>query len=112
MNLAFILEDGIKIIIPSNSDIGDLQENNVLSSESGENVLENVENLSQSSSVNINKATEQELKTLPGIGPSLASKIIDYREHNGRFSTVEDIKNVNGIGDSKYDNIKEYICTK
>lgn len=112
VNLAYVLEDGIKIRIPSSSDFGDLQEDNILSNESGENIVEDIENSSQSSSININKATEQELRNLPGIGASLASKIIDYRDHNGKFSTIEDIKNVNGIGDSKYENIKDYICIK
>ena len=112
VNLAYVLEDGIKIKIPSSSDIGDLQEENVLSTESGEGIVEDLENSSQDSSININKATEQELKNLPGIGASLASKIIDYREQNGKFSTVEDIKKVNGIGNNKFENIKEYICVK
>ena len=62
--------------------------------------------------VNINTATQTELETLPGIGPSLALKIINYRKENGKFSSIEDIKNVSGIGEAKFNNIKEYICTK
>ena len=58
---------------------------------------------------NINTAKQTELETLPGIGPSLALKIINYRKENGNFKNKEDIKNVNGIGDSKYENIKEFI---
>ena len=112
VNLAYILEDGIKIIIPSNTDIGDFQEENILSNDSGEGIIDNIETSSKSSSLNINKATEQDLQNLPGIGPSLAAKIIAYRDENGKFTTVEDIKNVNGIGDSKYENIKDYICVK
>jgi len=112
VNLAYILEDGIKIRIPSNTDVGDLQDENVLSSDSGEGIIDENKDNSQSSSLNINKATEQDLQTLPGIGPSLASKIIAYRDENGKFSTIEDIKNVNGIGNSKYENIKDYICVK
>ena len=114
VNLAYVLEDGMKIKIPSNTDIGDLDDN-IISSDSGENIVEDVENgenLAQSTSLNINKATEQELQNLPGIGPSLAYKIINYRNENGKFSTVEDIKNVNGIGDSKYENIRDFICVK
>lgn len=49
---------------------------------------------------------------MPGIGASLASRIIEYRNQNGKFSKIEDIKNVNGIGDSKYDNIKDFITVK
>jgi len=112
VNLAYILEDGIKIIIPSKTDIGDFQEENILSNDSGEGIIDNIETSSKSSSLNINKATEQDLQNLPGIGPSLAAKIIAYRDENGKFTTVEDIKKVNGIGDSKYEIIKDYICVK
>ena len=59
--------------------------------------------------VNINTATVDELKTLPGIGEVTAQTIVDYRKKNP-FKTVEDIKNVTGIGDSKYNRIKDYIC--
>ena len=59
--------------------------------------------------VNINTATVDELKTLPGIGEVTAQTIVDYRKKNP-FKTIEDIKNVTGIGDSKYNRIKDYIC--
>jgi len=59
--------------------------------------------------VNINTATQTELETLPGIGPSTAQKIIDYRKQNGKFKSIEDIKNVSGIGDVKFNNIKDSI---
>ncbi len=59
--------------------------------------------------VNINTATIDELKTLPGIGEVTAQAIVDYRAKNP-FKTIEDIKNVTGIGDSKYNRIKDYIC--
>ena len=112
VNLAYILEDGIKIKIPSNSDVTGVQNENILNSDSGENIVEEFKDSNKSSPLNINKATEQDLQNLPGIGLSLASKIIEYREENGKFSTKEDIKNVNGIGESKYENIKEHICVK
>ena len=112
VNLAYILEDGIKIKIPSSTDIGDSQDENILSSDSGEGIVEENKESSQSSSLNINKATEKDFQNLPGIGPSLASKIIAYRDENGKFSNIEEIKNVNGIGNSKYENIKEYIYIK
>ena len=44
--------------------------------------------------VNINTATQTELESLPGIGPSIALKIINYRKENGKFSSIEEIKNV------------------
>ena len=59
--------------------------------------------------VNINTATQTELESLPGIGPSLALKIINYRKENGKFSSVEEIKNVSGIGERKFEELKKYI---
>ena len=70
---------------------------------------DNVKEKEMNSLININSATQTELETLPGIGPSTALKIIKYREENGKFNTIEDIKNVNGIGDSKFNNIKDLI---
>ena len=62
--------------------------------------------------VNINTATQTELEELPGIGPSIANKIIQYRNTNGKFKTIEDIKNITGIGDSKFEKIKDFIKVK
>ena len=59
--------------------------------------------------VNINTATKEELLTVTGIGESKANAIIKYREDNGEFKQIEDIKNVTGIGDSLFEKIKEYI---
>jgi len=59
--------------------------------------------------VNINTATAAELETLPGIGPALAQRIVDYRTANGPFARVEDIKKVSGIGDKMFERIKDLI---
>lgn len=59
--------------------------------------------------VNINTADSVTLKTIPGIGPSKAARIIEYRESQGRFKKIDDIKNVTGIGDMTFENIKGYI---
>ena len=66
----------------------------------------------KSNKININTATQTELETVPGIGPSSALKIINYREEHGKFNTIEDIKNVSGIGDAKFKKIKDYISIK
>ncbi len=59
--------------------------------------------------ININAATAVELEALPGIGPVLSQRIVDYREANGPFATIEDIKNVRGIGEVTFEGIKELI---
>ncbi|MBU4482308.1 lamin tail domain-containing protein, partial [Patescibacteria group bacterium] len=59
--------------------------------------------------ININTASLEELDSLPGIGPSKAQAIIDYREQNGDFQTIEDIMNVSGIGQGTFDGIKDLI---
>ena len=59
--------------------------------------------------VNINYADSVTLQTIPGIGPSKATRIIEYRQAQGKFKKIEDIKNVTGIGDMTFENIKEYI---
>jgi len=59
--------------------------------------------------IDINTASLGELDTLPGIGPTTAQKIIDYREENGRFEAIEDIVNVSGIGAATYEEIKDLI---
>jgi competence protein ComEA len=59
--------------------------------------------------IDINTATTAELDTLPGIGPTTAQKIIDYRTANGPFVSTEDIINVSGIGPASYERIKDLI---
>lgn len=120
INLAYILEDGMKIKIPSINDVTQNEakeenEENYISKENGENVISFSDNSfsrknSKENTVNINTATQTELETLPGIGTSTALKIINYRNENGRFETIDDIKNVSGIGDVKFNNIKDLIC--
>ena len=117
INLAYVIEDGQKITIPSKESIEEKEnQNEYISSESGQGVIEetpktNLES-NENTIVNINKASKEELQTLQGIGESTAQKIIDYREQNGNFKQIEDIKNVPGIGDSKFEAIKESIKVK
>lgn len=62
--------------------------------------------------ININTASVQQLSTLDGISTVLAERIVQYREENGSFLALEDIKNVNGIGDATYQKIRDYIRLK
>ena len=103
VNLAYELEDGQKIYIPNKS-----EENTNEITDDGVTEIDSKEN----DTININKANEKELQELNGIGESLASSIIKYREENGKFKNIEDLKNVPGIGESKFSNIKEKIKVK
>jgi competence protein ComEA len=62
--------------------------------------------------VNINTADQTQLDTLPGIGPAYAQRIIQYRELNGPFETIEDIKQVSGIGDKRFEQLKDLITVQ
>lgn len=110
VNLAYVLEDGIKIKIPT---ISEEKNEEIIINSSGEGIVEKeISNNFENKIININKANETDLQTLPGIGASLAGRIVEYRNSNGKFNEIEDIKNVSGIGDSKYENIKNLICVK
>ena len=127
VNLVYVLADGMKVNIPNSNDLknnpdfeyitmnsGDGSDDAGVSGGSGSNYLEsnsgeNPNTVNKYSIVNINTATQTELESLPGIGPSLALKIINYRKENGKFSSIEEIKNVSGIGDSKFESLKRYI---
>ena len=97
INLASIVKDEQKIIVPYTENKEDKVNDN------SANVQASVR------LVNIYTASEAELHTLNGIGASTAKKIVDYRNQNGDFNTVEEIMNVSGIGQSKFDSIKNDI---
>ncbi len=100
INLAAKLHDEEKIYIPK---IGEVSSNEISSLvSSGEN--NNV------GKININTADSTELQKIPGVGAKTAEKIINYRSQNS-FSSIEDIKNVDGIGDKKFESMKDYIST-
>lgn len=105
VNLAYQLEDGQKIYIPN---VNDIQTEIIDDSANG--IVDDA--ITNQSTININKANESELQSLNGIGESLAASIVQYRKENGKFETIEDLKNVPGIGDSKFENIREHIKVK
>lgn len=74
-------------------------------------ITDNITNKEDNKLVNINTATLEELQTIKGIGESKAKSIVEYRKTNGNFKNIEDIKNVPGIGDTIYEQIKIYITT-
>ena len=115
INLAYMIEDGIKIHIPTieeqkkKDEDGDKTENSNLYITGESKTTEKNNNQKKTGKININSATQEELETLPGIGPTIALKIINYRKENGKFKSIEDIKEVSGIGESKFNSIKDMI---
>ena len=103
INLAIKLNDEEHYIIPK------IGEDNIISQDISVNNIDTIKN-EQTSKININTATIEELDNLPGVGESTANKILNYREENGMFKSIEEIKNVNGIGEKKYIDIKDKIC--
>lgn len=101
INRAAFVEDGEKIYIPAVIEDDELPLSSV---ESGGG-----RTINSDGKININTADSDELQTLTGVGPVTAQKIIDYRQDNGRFSTIEDIKNVSGIGDKTFEKFKDDI---
>lgn len=112
INLAYVVEDGMKIYIPNYSEENEIKDetNLYVSKENESTTVSASDNTNKlKSKININTANQTELETLPGIGASTAKKIIEYRKEKGKFSSIQDIKKVNGIGESKYSKIKDYI---
>lgn len=108
INLAFVLEDGMKIYIPKYNDEQNTEENKITETTNVSESKDKTTNIK----ININTANQSEFEKLPGIGISTAKKIISYRNENGKFKSIEDIKNVKGIGTSKFEQIKEFIYIK
>lgn len=111
INLAQPLADGVQVYVPF------LEENTVVP-EVGVNEPEitvgsrmNV-GIEIGGLVNINTADLDTLDTLPGIGPSTAQSIVDYRQNYGSFYTIEDLMNVSGIGESKFNQVKDLITVE
>ncbi len=101
VNLAEPLTDGEHIHIPTKEIIfQESLESQISSSSSGGDL------------VNINTANETELQRLYRVGPAIAKRIIEYREQNGKFQTIEDIKKVRGIGEKTFQKMKDKITVR
>lgn len=105
INLAQKLTDGMQVNVPA------LAQNSqpTADNHAANNAPSATKDDSNTAMVNINTATKDELDTLPGVGPATAEKIIEYRETNGYFKSIEDIKNVRGIGEAKFSKMQSRI---
>lgn len=119
LNLAAPLLDGQQVVVLSEEDYQELNRGGPVTPQVGiysgaafSPAMGSAAGGTGGSLININTAGQSELETLPGIGPSLAQRIIDYRNANGPFLSPEDIKNVSGIGDKRFEQIKDKITVR
>lgn len=121
VNLAYVLEDAQKIYIPNinekeekeiveNMEDGVVIRGSGMSDENNSSSGNNSKN--ENVKININTANVKELQKLSGIGESIALRIVTYRKENGKFNSIEDLKNVSGIGENKFNKIKNNIFVK
>ena len=100
VNLALLLKDEAHYIVPKIGESTNIQNNTTKSS------------TTQNSLININTADKNTLMNLPSVGEKTAEKIINYRDTNGKFNSINDLKNVSGIGEKKFEQIKDFITVQ
>lgn len=101
LNLARLLADGEQLVAPTTADLEDASEAGNASSGGAET--------SSDGRVNLNSSDLAQLDTLPGIGPALAQRIIEWRETNGNFTSVEDLLAVSGIGEKMLATLRDLV---
>ena len=116
INLAYVIEDGVQIRIPNIKETTDTKNTDakeIITTGAGSNVIYEEATKDKANTkpekININTADAAKLQTLPGIGAEMAKKIIEHRKNNGKFKTIEEFKNVPGIGESKFNALKNLI---
>lgn len=108
INLAMKVKDEGHYIIPKQGEeiaLNDSNDNVENNNNDGNNITEG-----DDKKININSASKEDLDSLPGVGEVTAQKILDYREENKEFKSIDEIKNVKGIGENKFNDLKDYIC--
>ena len=115
INRAEVLVDGQKVYIPKKGEAGidtgaaGASSGTVSGAADTGGVSSGAGGVSSSGKVNINLADSTQLQTITGVGPATARKILDYRNQNGRFNAIEDLKNVSGIGEKTFEKMKDQI---
>ncbi len=99
VNMAQPVKDGMQIYVPSKE----------INSDKAANVVAPGNSLN-SGKVSLNTATKEALDTLPGVGPALAEKIIEYRQTHGGFKDIEEVRKVKGISEKKYEKLKDKLA--
>jgi len=106
VNLAAMLTDGQQIVVPERGAAGAVPA--VVAAAGAAGGAAGAAG-APAAIVNLNTATLEQLDTLSGVGPSTAQKIVDYRTANGGFKTIDELKNVPGIGDVRFAALKDFI---
>ena len=104
VNLARVLQEGEQVAIPAKEQVRQGSVSTGAAQASG------AATSTATAIVNINTAGAEELDTLPGVGPATAQAIIEERESGGPFASIEDIQRVSGIGEKKFEKLKDSIC--
>lgn len=109
LNRAETLSDGQKVVVYTEEELESLNVEDSL--DDYENNLDDEQDNSNKSDgkININKAGLIDLQKIVGVGPAMANKIISYREENGKFNDIEELKNIKGIGEKTYENLREQV---
>ena len=106
LNLARVLGDGEQIVVPKPGEAPPP------ASAGGTGEAGAGASTAPSVKVNLNTATLEQLETLPRVGPAMAQRIVDWRTQNGRFASVDDLKNVTGIGDKTFADLKDLVVVQ
>lgn len=112
VNMAQRLVDGAQYIIPSKGKALVINYPQSHTDDKNGGNIQNEDNMTENEDgrVNINIASKEKLQELPGIGEVLSQRIIDYRNENGKFKSIEELREVAGIGDKKYEDMKNDVC--
>ena len=108
-DLAAYITDGETIIVPENgsTSVSSCKKSSGVSTDtSGSSAI-----TQKTAKISLNKSSQVELETLPGVGPSLANAIISYRDNSGGFKSVEDLRKVKGIGEKRFADLKDLVST-
>ena len=108
LNLAAKIRDGEQIYVPEIRQIPDVEQ--IIPASPSPQPYPRPPASSNGSRININTATAKELQTLRGIGPTMAQRIVEYRQTSGRFATLEELTNVKGIGEKTLEKIRDSIA--
>ncbi len=113
VNLAAKIEDGVHIRIPEKGEARQGEQGAPVTPAKGGTAPQNNaapgKTQPQAGKIDINRASAAELQNLPGIGPKLSQAIVDYREANGPFMAAEDLKNVRGIAEKRFEAARDFI---